>query len=487
MRPLSIRWRLTLWYAASLALILSGFCIALLLLTRSLLLARTDADLHEELQELALEVRLAKSEGDFGQQVRARFFQHDVYEFIVSDDRGVLLFASSGLTSAEAAELIRPPGNEGTQFSSRKVIDNQPWRVASATVDGSRGRVVVQALTPLRPMQQDLGALQFMMLVLLPPGLALALGGGYLLASRALAPVEQIVQVANAITISDLDRRIEVPDRHDELGRLASTLNSLIDRLQRAVAEIQRFTADASHELRTPLAILRSAAESCLRKRRTSEEYEQTLTVVVEEATRLGRLADQLLSLSRHDAGITECRRELVPVDALLLDVLESLRPLAGARGVTLAASVVEPCDVMGDDVRLSQAFSNVVENAVKFTPSGGLVTVECRVRDGSAVVRVVDSGAGIPGEHLAHVFERFYRVNSSRHSTTGGAGLGLAIARAAIEVHCGTIEIESEPGRGTTVTIRLPMSSCRRDKDPGAPRARREETAHPPVSVISH
>lgn len=459
MKHLSIRWRLTLWYAASLGVILTGFCVSLLLLTRQQLLARTDAGLREELQELALEVRLAKSSEEFDEHLRDRFFQHDVYDFLVSEANGTVLFASSGLMADNAASLVLSSVNDPEHFATRTLVDEKPYRAASSTVDGPQGRAVVQAVTPLKPLYDEMQSLQLLMVVLLPLGIAAALTGGYFLAGRALAPVEQMVEVAAAITISDLHRRIEVTNPHDELGHLATTLNSLIARLERAVNEIQRFTADASHELRTPLAVLRTEAESALRKPRTPEEYRSALSVVIEEATRLGRLADQLLNLTRNDSGLTACIQESVRVDAVLLDVAEQLRPLAAARGLTLSSKTVEPCEITGDDIRLSQAFFNVVDNAIKYTPEGGTVDVECRVEDESAVVVVRDSGIGIAHSHLSRVFDRFYRVDASRHSESGGAGLGLAIARSALRAHNGEITIQSEVGIGTVMIMTLPLS----------------------------
>jgi heavy metal sensor kinase len=460
MTRLSIRWRLTLWYAAALGGILTGFCASLLLLTRHQLLARTDAALREELQELALEVRLAKTSQEFEEHLHARFYQHDTYDFLVTDAESSLLFVSSGLTAPQAASLISHDLNVSWEYTTRNLLNERDYRIARSAVDGPRGRVVVQALTPLTPLYHEMQTLQVMMSVLLPLGIATALLGGYFLARRALAPVEQIVQVAAAITISGLDRRIEVSNPHDEIGHLAATLNLLIARLERAVAEIQRFTADASHELRTPLAVLRSEAESALRKTRSPEEYQRTLTVVVEEATRLGSLADQLLNLSRQDAGIVACRQEPVRVDALLLDVVEQLRPLASVRGVALETGDIESCEILGDDLQLGQAFFNVVENAIKYTQPGGSIDLECRVLEGCVEVMVRDTGIGIPVEHLGRVFDRFYRVDSSRQSRTGGAGLGLAISRTAVLAHHGEIQVESEVGIGTTVTIRLPLVS---------------------------
>ena len=262
MKHLSIRWRLTLWYAAAMGTVLTGFCLILLLLTRQQLVARTDAGLREELQELALEVHLAKSNEEFDERLRVRFFQHDTYDFVVSHDNGEVLFVSSRLKPSLAMSLVPKVWPDSWHFSNHNLIDSKPYRLASTIAEGPRGRVFVQAVTSLKPLYQDLQTLQLVMVILLPLGTLFALCGGYFLAKRALTPVEQIVQVAASITISDLDRRIEVVNPHDELGHLAGTLNSLIARLEQAVDEIQRFTADASHELRTPLAVLRSEAES---------------------------------------------------------------------------------------------------------------------------------------------------------------------------------------------------------------------------------
>ncbi len=308
-------------------------------------------------------------------------------------------------------------------------------------------------------MYSDLQALQWVMTGLLPICVLLALAVGHFLAGRALAPVQHVVDVANAIDITCLDRRINIANPHDEIGRLSHALNSLIIRLEQAVSEIRRFTADASHEIRTPLAVLRAEAEMTLRSSRTPEEYARALTVIVDEAARLGRLADQLLHLSRYDAGITHCAQEPVPLDALLQDVNEQLQPLAADRQVALNCELNACCEVLGDDIRLSQVFFNVVENAIKYAP-GGKVAVRLRLMGQWAVVDVEDTGEGIPDPALPHVFERFYRVDSSRQRESGGAGLGLSIARAAVLAHQGTIEIRSQVGVGTIVTVRLPAVS---------------------------
>ncbi|HQX52282.1 MAG TPA: HAMP domain-containing sensor histidine kinase [Planctomycetaceae bacterium] len=470
MNTLSIRWRLTLWYGMSLVVALGGFCLLILVLARHQSLAHTDAALQEELQELVLEVQLAHSMPDLDTQLHARFFQHDVYDFRVLDGAEKLVFVSAGLiehsNSFSGSDAVPSPS---PSFETSAIEGYGDSRVASIFVTGELGEFIVQAMTPLRHYYAEIHSLQAIMLILLPFALAVASVGGYVMAGRALAPVKQIATVANSITIDRLDRRIEIVNPNDEIGRLASTLNSLIARLENAVTEIQRFTADASHELRTPLAALRSEAESALRSRRSPEEYEQTLTVVVEEAARLGRLTDQLLNLSRLDAGTIHYDYECVRLDALLLDVTEQLNPLAEQRGVAMRISEVQPCEIQGDDIRLSQTFFNILENALKYTAAEGHVEIRCCVSGGSAVVEVQDTGIGIPAEQLPHVFDRFFRGDPSRNCTVGGTGLGLSIARAAVLAHGGTIEICSQPSAGTTVTIRLPdVTATSDDLDSG-------------------
>ncbi len=458
MTKLSIRWRLTLWYGATLALALGGFCVLVLLLARHQLLAHTDAALREELQELVLEVQMARNMPELESELQRRFFQHDIYDFRVLDAAGRVVFASTGLKNVSEKMPPQKSASASTlRYETHPLGRQGDYRIASTPAQSPLGPFTVQAMTSLTPYYAEIQTLETIVLILLPLVLVAASAGGYLLAGRALAPVKQIANVANSITIDRLDRRIEIANPDDEIGRLAATLNSLIARLQRAVNEIQRFTADASHELRTPLAALLSEAESALRSPRSHEDYKQTLAVVVEEATRLGRLADQLLNLSRQDAGILQYAQGSVRLDALLWDVADQLRPLAEKQNLRMECGEMQSCELQGDDIRLSQAFFNVLENAVKYTPAGGHIEVRCRISQGSAQIEIQDDGIGIPAEKLPHVFDRFYRVDPSRSGKVGGAGLGLSIARAAIMAHSGDIQVQSQSGAGTTVTIQLP------------------------------
>lgn len=458
MLRLSIRWRLTFWYAAALAIILIVFCGLLVPLSYQQLLSRMDGELEEELQELLLEVQIAQNRTELDSSLQARFGTHQTFDFIVFDQQHPVLFASSDVTPEISDALMQTTQKVySASFETIYVEADRYYRVASRSSNGPSGELEVRALTPLDPLLADAWTLLKLIVILLPLSLLLALMGGYFLAARALAPVEHIVGVANSITISQLDRRIEVSNPHDELGHLAETVNRLIERLEDAVTEIRRFTADASHELRTPLAILRSEAESALRKSRSEEEYQATLRVVVDEATRLGTLADQLLLLSRQDAGLDAVLIDMVEIDPVLLDVAESLSLLADSRQVILQAQCNCNAAVAGNDIRLSQVFFNIIVNAIKYSPLGSTVEIESEINEEHVRVMVRDHGAGIAPQHLTRVFERFYRVDPSRNRAIGGSGLGLSIAKSIVTSHHGTIEIESEEGNGTQVVVTLP------------------------------
>ncbi|WP_428305675.1 sensor histidine kinase [Lacipirellula sp.] len=457
---MSIRWRLTLWYGLSIAAVLVAFCLLLFILLRQQIVARVDDGLAEEVKEVGLEVELASSADGFNTAAQARFSQHSFYRFLVRDSAGRGVFTSPNFAppSASMKKLGIPNGQ--IRFAALDDEAGESHRVAMQSIASAFGTLDVYVFRSLAPLNADLASLKWIMTLLLPVGVAFSLGIGHLLTGRALAPVQQVIEAANSINISCLDRRIDVLNPHDEIGRLSLSLNSLIARLERAVSEIRRFTADASHEIRTPLATLRIEAESALQADRPAEEYRRALRVVVDEATRLSRLTNQLLHLSRFDAGIISSQTDIVQLDALAQDVADQLRPLAEHRGVDLAVHLDQPVEVLGDDIQLSQALFNVLDNAVKYSLCGGRVELSISATSAEAAVTVKDSGIGIPAEYVPHVFDRFFRGTQSRELDGDGTGLGLAIARTAIMAHGGEITLQSSQEQGTVVRISIPLAS---------------------------
>jgi signal transduction histidine kinase len=231
----------------------------------------------------------------------------------------------------------------------------------------------------------------------------------------------------------------------------------MIARLEQSFTEIRRFTADASHELRTPLTAIRTETEVALKDTLGSADYRDLLGSILEECERLTRLTDQLLSLSREDAGKACQVREPLDLAPLVGGVVETMRPLAQAKGILVQTAGSGPLPIRGDEVRLRQVFFDLLDNAIKYTPEGGRIEVQLARQDQGAAVTFLDTGIGIPPEHLPHVFDRFYRVDKARTRAEGGTGLGLSIAQSIVHAHGGRIEMASTPGQGTTCTVTLP------------------------------
>lgn len=312
----------------------------------------------------------------------------------------------------------------------------------------------VQTSQSLDPVQQTLARLRLTLVLGIPFLTIFAALGGYFLAGRALRPLDEITNTARRISAEDLSARLNLPDRGDELGRLASTLDEMLARLSESFRRERQFTADASHELRTPLAAMQTIIGVTRSQKRTPVEYEAALDDLGEETNRLRSLTEDLLLLARGESS-TLNRRDFVDLSALLEDVTASLGPLAETKGFTLECHLQPDLRVRGDRDGLIRLFVNLIDDAIKFTESGG-VKVSARGIGKNICISIDDTGIGIPQQDLAHIFDRFYRVDASR--TLAGAGLGLAIALQIARAHEGDITVSSKPGVGTTFQVTLPI-----------------------------
>jgi two-component system, OmpR family, sensor kinase len=286
--------------------------------------------------------------------------------------------------------------------------------------------------------------------------LVLALVGGWFLCGRVLAPIHRMSRTAAEISASNFSRRIDVKATESELGRLARTLNSAFDRLQGAVEQQTRFTADASHELRTPVSVVLTTAEHALARERSAADYRRALEAVLRAAKRMKSLVEGLLVLVRADSGRAAFARDVVEVADVVEETLDFLSPLARQNGVTLSSDAART-QVVGDHERLREVFTNLVANGIRYNRPGGRVDVVVRETAEHVEVSVSDTGIGIPADHLPHLFERFHRVDPARSRAAGGCGLGLAISKWIVEGHGGSIAVESREGEGSTFTVRLP------------------------------
>jgi heavy metal sensor kinase len=453
---LSIRWRLTLWNTLALGVLLLGFCVLVYALMAHALYEQLDRALQAESRQLEQDERLPS---DPEQRLRYwidEFKEHENFLCVVYDTRGHVY-----LKTLEMAEQSVPPMSgsvpEAATFHNQEVPILGPQRVLSWQLKLPGTTYTVLHLAPLKDVNHELQELLLVLCMAGPVMLAASGGLAYWLARKALKPMDQLHRQASQITAERLDRRLPVRNPGDELGRLAQTINGMIGRLERSFAEIRRFTADASHELRTPLTAIRTEAEVALHKPMTLEEHQALLSSILEECERLTRLTDQLLQLAREDVNAPRPPHQPLDLAGLLAGVVETMRPLAEAKGITLKHERPEPLRIHGDEARLKQVFYNLLDNAIKYTPEGGTVEVQISRQEQNAIVRVSDTGIGIPPEHRQRVFDRFYRVDKARTRAEGGTGLGLSIAQSIVHSHGGTIELTSTPGLGTTGTVTLP------------------------------
>jgi len=296
-------------------------------------------------------------------------------------------------------------------------------------------------------------------LLLSPLLLVLASGGGYWLSRRALAPVDQITQAAQDINSNNLAKRLDVPQSGDELQRLSQTLNSMLERLEASFKRITQFTADASHELRTPLALMRTTTEVSLRTSQTVVDYREAQQEVLAELEKTSSLVEKLMLLARADAGVETLEHTPLNLAESLRDACKDGKVLAAAKQLTFTEDIEsQELFVEGDSYALHRLFLILIDNAVKYTPSGGSITVGLKRSGGSAVAEFRDTGIGISADDLPSIFERFYRADKARSREFGGVGLGLSIARWVAEAHRGSIEVQSTPGTGSAFSVRLPL-----------------------------
>jgi heavy metal sensor kinase len=307
-------------------------------------------------------------------------------------------------------------------------------------------------------MMEYVRGLAVIFLAGIPFALILAVLSGYFLAGRALSPVKAITRKANEINAESLSERLPVLNPNDEIGSLASVFNDTLSRLDISFQQLRRFTSDASHELRTPLTSIRSVGEVALQGSKDKKSCQEAIGSMLEETERLTHLVDNLLTLARGDAGKTNLIPKAKDLSVLVGEVVEELRVLSEEKSQTLSSDSLPSIMVTADEATLRRAVSNVLHNAIEHTQKKGHVEViTAKTEDGNAIIDIIDDGPGIPEAERTKVFERFYRFDGARSRKTGGVGLGLAIARWAVEANGGLIEFCDKQGAGTHCRITLP------------------------------
>jgi two-component system heavy metal sensor histidine kinase CusS len=458
MATVPIRVRLTLWYSLVLLAALSLFVWGIWLTANHRLLASVDAALVEQSKGV---ITVIRNELD---PAHPEQLQEELTEYAQATPDGNLIEVRDPkgrqiLTSKVVALARATAGTTQATFGNQKT-GRAHYRTYATTAQVKGAPFQVLVATPLRETRSILRDLHILLLWTAPAVLLIASLGGYWISRRALTPVDEITQAARSIGIQNLSRRLRVPATGDELQRLSETWNDMLARLESAVKRLSQFTADASHELRTPIALIRTTAELTLRRERSPETYREALSEIMAESERTSRLVEDLLLLARADAGLPALPLENLELTPLVRDICEQGQVLAEARQLHISTDLPEePVFVKANDPALRRLLLLLVDNAVKYTPAGGRITVSVGHDPQGATLAVRDTGIGIPDSALPHVFERFYRADESRNRDAGGAGLGLSIAKWIAERHHASLEAESVLGQGSTFRVRFPLN----------------------------
>lgn len=461
--------KLTLWGAGLTILLCAITCAALYVGMYFSLRSQIDTFLKGEIDEFLLTVHEHVGD-DAGLQEALR---HELgvrdrndLGFRLIDSEGKILVSSvlddplEGLWSPPADwETHKPTATCETLVPPGRPQSYRACNLFIITADGRK--CTAQSSYLLDDMNRSLASFRRTAAVVLFFALFVALAVGGFLSQRSLQPIRNIMQVARSIGAHDLRSRLALSGTGDEIDQLAVTLNGMLARIERQVREVQRFTADASHELRTPLAALRGHAELALTKRRSEDELRRTIEDSIGQYDRLHRIADDLLLLTRLDTGEAAIKHELFSLDAAVVDIADLYTPMAEEKELALIVERADQVVVSGDDGRMRQVIGNLVDNAIKYTPPTGRISVSLVQLNGHARIEIADNGIGIPAEDLPRVFDRFYRTDPSRSAQHAqGAGLGLSICRSIVEAHGGHIEIESPSGVGTRVSVVVPVGT---------------------------
>jgi heavy metal sensor kinase len=380
--------------------------------------------------------------------------------FQVVGPSGEFLAQSDGL--ARHHVRVEPVPNLG----ARMVFQNAGprwfrFRMATQQIYIEGQPVILEVADPKGKFENILHEFDSALLFTVPIVLVVATMGGYWLSTRALAPVDQIIEEARAIDPANFAMRLSVPASGDELQRLSQTLNLMLDRVEQSVVQVRRFTADASHELRAPMTLIYTAAQFALRRDRSVEELKDSLQKILRAAKRCTDLINQLLWLARSDAGTSSM--EFVPTDVVTVvsEVISEAATLAADKGLTIATELPSrPAYVSLDEASFRRMLLILLDNAIKYTPRDGSITVHVREGANDLEIAVTDTGVGIPAEQLPFIFDRFWRADAVRSRDTGGTGLGLAIAREIAQAHGAELTVDSSVGQGSTFTVRLRRST---------------------------
>ncbi|RSL18976.1 signal transduction histidine kinase [Edaphobacter aggregans] len=469
LRPKSVRTRLTLWYVGVLASILAIYIVVVCIFQYTIL--RTQI-YHDMVQDMETVEGLLYFDGQEVLRLRQDYYSHPQSHLLVDrlmevrELTGNVLYRSDTLNSMPLGS-VAPGKDEGaTSFDDRtERLADGTWVLIISHRHPVAGRILLIRLGySLSPLASRLEKFLLSLLLALPPALALAGFAGYRIACRALAPLESMASRAEKITANNLSGRLQIEDEHDELGRMAAVINSLLSRLERSFLQLQRFTADAAHELKTPLASIRVVGEASLRSGQSQEAYRDAVSSMLEETSRLNQTVEGLLMISKAEAGEIQLTVTSFSLRELVEEIIDLLDVVTEERDIAIVQRNPEESEthVTADRTLLRACVLNVLHNAVKFSPANSIIVCSYQpvARNTQRFLRlsILDQGPGIAAIDQNRVFERFFRGGEARSSRGEGVGLGLAIAKLAIETTHGCIYFDAAQSIGALCHIEVPI-----------------------------
>jgi len=451
----NVRFRLTLWYSVTLFVILLLYAGITIMMTWFNLRNSLDRHLEKDYEVIEEMVEITGPHGVHIDEDDQSFLEERWVEIWSTDGR--LLYNSRPFSGKALPDWH--PGNDIMELTFASLVTRTGVRLRSLTgkanIEGHE--YIFRLFRPESSVYSELKKFILLLLIALPLALIVAAWGGYWLAGKLLSPVGKMTVTARQISDSNLHERLPVENPSDELGRLAITINELLDRLQDSFERLKQFTYDAAHELRTPLTAIRSTGEVALQKPQDADTYREIIGSILEENNRLTNLVNSLLLLSRADTNNIELKKENINPATLINQTIELIHPLAEEKGQEILFSPDDKISLLLDKTLFRQALLNLLDNAIKYAPENSTIRIGLSKKEENVEITVTDEGKPIPEELHEKIFERFFRLDKSRSKETGGSGLGLAIAKWAVEIQGGKLTVTSEKEKGNSFIIIFP------------------------------
>lgn len=448
---MNIKFKITMWYAVFLTVLLSAFSvffyaiISRILYTNNVQLIKADANQA---------ISIIQTEGDIIQIAEPYRIVATNTFFVVFDKNG-----NKGLEGEALPEIVNLEiKDEAIRYIS---VGGQRWAIYDKSiVTAGETLGYIRVGRSLQETIYALGNLKTILFISVPLYIVLASIGGFFLADRALRPIDYITKTARDISRSHLSKRLQMPKTEDEVGRLSTTFNEMLDRLEASFKKERQFTSDASHELRTPVAIISAQAEQglALLKNKQNKECADAFMSIQAECRKMSYLISQLLMLNKSDEGKYELNLETLDLNLIAEEVANEFKSLSSKKEIKIIFNSQDNILINADQTLITRMLINLVDNATRYTSSGGTVKISLLKENDSAVIKVSDTGKGIEKKDIDHIFDRFYQANEARNGQ--GSGLGLSIVKWIVQVHKGEVSVESEPGKGSTFTVRLPVEN---------------------------